>query len=121
MAKQKRNTKGLKPWPKGKSGNPAGLPKGYIRASVLFNELLNGKMPVIEGGKKKLKKRMDIMMMKAVADSISADSANERTHARESIISRIEGKPVQPITGEGGLPLIPPTIIVKFPDGKQSP
>lgn len=55
-------------------------------------------MPVIEDGKRKMKKRMDVMAIKAVADAISdQNTANERTKARESIYNRIEGKPVQPI------------------------
>ena len=99
MTNYKPNMSGLRPpWKKGESGNSAGLPKGYIRASTVFNDLLQGKMPVIEDGKRKMKKRMDVMAIKAVADAISdQNSASERTKARESIYSRIEGKPVQPI------------------------
>ena len=81
----------------GQSGNPAGLPKGYVRASTMYAELLKGKVPITEDGKVRKVTRHEAMMIKAMNDAMAAASANERTTARESILSRIEGKPVQPI------------------------
>ena len=87
-----------KGWKKGQSGNPAGLPKGYVKASTILNKLLKEKMTVIEAGEKYKRPRAEIMLMKAVADAISdSSSPSERTQAREAILNRIEGKPVQPI------------------------
>jgi len=104
MTNYKPKSKGLRPpWQKGESGNPAGLPKGYERASTRFNRFLKSKIDVEEKGpdgriKKSKKVAHDVLIMKAIHDAVSStNSATERTQARESILSRIEGKPVQPI------------------------
>ena len=90
--------KNLKPYQKGQSGNLAGLPKGYVRASTLLNKFLKVKIEVREGGKILKKEASDVIAMKAIHDAVSStNSATERTQARESIYSRIEGRPVQPI------------------------
>ena len=98
-----QNNPNFKPrFVKGQSGNPAGLPKGYIRASTYFNKILQGKIDVESRGPdgrilKKKEIAHKVMMLKALHDAVGAGSASERTQARESILSRIEGKPVQVI------------------------
>jgi hypothetical protein len=99
MTNYKPNTSGLKlPWKKGESGNAAGLPKGYVRASTILARLLEKKITVEEAGKNLKLTRKEAMFLTALNDAVNANNtASERTQARESVLSRIEGKPVQPI------------------------
>ena len=97
MANNPNHLKNLKPFQKGQSGSPAGLPKGNVRASTFLNRFLQGKIEVTEGGKVKKITRHEAILLKAINDAIAAPTARERTNARESILNRIEGKPVQPI------------------------
>ncbi|MDD4178857.1 MAG: DUF5681 domain-containing protein [Candidatus Margulisbacteria bacterium] len=101
--------KNLRPYQKGQSGNPAGLPKGYVRASTFLNKFLQGKISVTEGGKVKKVTRHEAILLKAINDAIAAPTARERTTARESIYNRIEGKPVQPIGS-----IVEPEIILQI-------
>jgi len=87
-----------KPWPKGVSGNPAGLPKGYVRASTILNKLLQGKMTVEEAGKKLKRTRQEVLLMKLVVNAYDPkNTASEQVKAAAEVLNRIEGKPVQPI------------------------
>ena len=110
------NNQNLIPYKKGESGNPAGLPKGYVRASVVYAKLLVGKMSIKQAGKTLKKTRREVMMIKAVLDALDEkNTASERTQARESVLSRIEGKPVQPL---GAAPDTEVTLIIKGKEAK---
>jgi len=98
----------LKPWKKGQSGNPKGLPKGYIQTKTLITKLIMEKITVTEGMERTKKTRQEVLILKAFADALSDNNtARARTQARESLFNRLEGKPVQPI----GAPLEPAVIL----------
>jgi rRNA pseudouridine-1189 N-methylase Emg1 (Nep1/Mra1 family) len=93
--KQKANLRPAKP---GESGNPHGLPKGYVRASTIITKLLKKEMTVEEAGRKMKRPIGEVLWMIAVKDAMDrtvGTSAQGRAIARDSIVSRVEGKAVQ--------------------------
>ena len=116
-AKSNRN---LRPAKKGEVRNPKGKAKGIPNYQTIYGKILNGMMTVEQGGRKLKRTRREIMCMQGVKDSMdNKNTANERTRARESIESRIEGKPFLPITGKEGIPLETPIINVFPIDGNK--
>lgn len=94
-----KNTKGLRPWKPGQSGNPGGNPKGLVaevRAKFgkdiipileVFRDLATGKTPPgYEGAEIK---------------------TSDRIKAGEEVISRVIGKPVQAIEGDVSVGMSP--------------
>ncbi len=103
-------------FPPGQSGNPTGLPKGYVRASTILNKLLQGKMTVEEAGKKLKRTRQEVLLMKLVVNAFDPkNTASEQVKAAAEVLNRIEGKPIQPI---GAAPDTEVTLIISGPETK---
>lgn len=111
--------KNLKPFQKGVSGNPAGLPKGYVRSSTILNRLMKAKITVVNAqGKKERKPAGEVLLQKLVANAIDdRRTGHEQIKAVETILNRIEGKPLQPISYPEWIPIKPPTLNVMPVDG----
>jgi hypothetical protein len=114
----------IKPrWKKGESGNPAGLPKGYVRASTILNKLLKAKITVVNAqGKKERKPAGEVLLQKLVANAIDdRRTGHEQIKAAETILNRIEGKAIQPISYPEGIPVAPPILNVMPVEGTDAP
>jgi len=114
----------IKPrWKKGESGNPAGLPKGYVRASTILNKLLKAKITVVNAqGKKERKPAGEVLLQKLVANAIDdRRTGHEQIKAAETILNRIEGKAIQPISYPEGIPTAPPVLNVMPVEGTDAP
>ncbi|MCA6513907.1 MAG: hypothetical protein IM569_13715 [Chitinophagaceae bacterium] len=97
MATVKRNTKGLKPFPKGKSGNPNGRPKKLPALDVLMAEVLGEEKDGMSAAKAILAK----LRQKAAAGDV---------RAAEILLDRAYGKAKQ------SLEVTDRTIIVQHED-----
>jgi hypothetical protein len=97
MATVKRNTKGLKPFPKGKSGNPKGRPKKLPALDVLMAEVLGEEKDGMSAAKAILAK----LRQKAAAGDV---------RAAEILLDRAYGKAKQ------SLEVTDRTIIVQHED-----
>ena len=106
--KQRRN---LEPAKKGEVRNPKGI--SGSRCKEKLAKLVEGTISIRDlntGRSKKLPYR-DVMLMKLIKNSIDdKNSASEQIKAVTTIMERLEGKAVQPISGPEGIPLQPPII-----------
>ena len=96
MEAVKRNTKGLKPFPKGKSGNPNGRPKKLPKLDELMAEILGEE----KDGK---------TAAQAILAALRAKAAKGDTKAAQILLDRAYGKPKE--TLEQNLTVSQPIII----------
>lgn len=93
----KTNLKHLKPWKKGESGNPKGKPPGtknfrdvlekIMRTEMLAKDPFNGEMRMISN--------QELLMLKLVSIARSKSTSIKDLRAIETIMDRIDGKPIQ--------------------------
>lgn len=69
----------------GQSGNPKGRKKGSKNTDVLFEEISNKKIIVIEGGKRVKKTIKEGIIHKAHLDALKGDNK-----ARDTVLKRLE-------------------------------
>jgi hypothetical protein len=84
----------LKPWPKGKSGNPGGRPKTKIITAEL-ERLLDQEAPDAAGKS----------WAAVIAETLLRQARAGDVRAISELANRIEGKPLQPVdlNADGGL------------------
>lgn len=80
---------GLRPWPKGVSGNPAGKPKGTVHLTTMLKRYLEckGDFKMPDGSKRKLKYGEGIVL-KLITKALKGDNV-----AIREIYDRLEGRP----------------------------
>lgn len=100
MAKNRENIreKNLIPFVKGKSGNPNGRPKGRKNFSTLYFEAL-------EHLAKLNNTTADALELEMHANALKKARAGDFAFYRDTL-DRLHGKPVQPLGGADGGPLI---------------
>lgn len=99
----------------GNNANPKGRPKGSKSLSSLFRKALKFKMDATDP-RTKLNRQMTLAEIIVLATVQQAAKGNVR--AMNMILDRLEGKPVQPISGPNGEALQgpPPQIIFQAVD-----
>ena len=96
-----RNGGTLKPYKKGQSGNPDGLPKGYKHLKTILRKASMAKLPWKDlQGKKMIMKAGEAMVYTMYAHAIKGD-----TKAAKIIFEYQEDKSLQ-VTGAGGAPIM---------------
>lgn len=85
------NKQNLIPFPKGRSGNPKGKPKGTVSITTHLKRLMTAKLsvPELTGSDVKLAAK-ELIALRLVKDAINGNS-----HAQDTIIERLEGKVTQ--------------------------
>jgi len=96
MANVKRNISGLKPFPKGKSGNPNGRPKKLPKLDDLMAEVLGDEKDGISAAQ-------------AILAALRAKAAKGDTKAAQILLDRAYGKPKETI--DQNLTIAKPIII----------
>lgn len=84
-------------WKKGASGNPKGRPKG-ITISEAYRIAISQLVPRDPRGRSFAEK---------IGEAIASKAAKGDIRCAEEIANRLEGKPVQALTGAGGSVLFP--------------
>ena len=99
----------------GHSGNPAGMKKGTRSWKHLFAKALKYKVDATDP-RTKLTRRMSLAEVIVLATVSQAAKGNIR--AANTIMDRMEGKAVQPVSGPDGeaIPMTPPQIIFQAVD-----
>lgn len=92
----------------GQSGNPNGAPKGK-RISTIMKELLEKEL---EGPDPSSGQYRKMTMAEIIALAMVKEASTGNVKAAKEVMDRTEGKVPQPLTGEGGAPLLPPVISV---------
>lgn len=99
-------------WKKGQSGNPKGRKKGIPDVRTQIKELFGKKKRVLDPltGNHKSQSIQRQVILAQIGRALKGD-----TKAFNSLIDRLEGKAVQPISGPDGEALLsaPPQIILR--------
>lgn len=90
MAEIKHNGGTLTPFQKGKSGNPAGLPKGTKHLSTYLKLALNDTM-TYKGLKRPIS---EVIILELIAKAVNNKSAKTQLMAISEILDRTEGKAI---------------------------
>ena len=78
----------------GKSGNPAGRPKGKKNLKTLLEQRLRKTVTIVEKGRKKTVTMGEVVVAKLIADAAAGDAL-----ARRDLIRLMEGMIDKPETG----------------------
>jgi hypothetical protein len=97
---------GLKPFPKGQSGNPGGVAKGTTFISEAYKRLLA--MTPAELVTYQPKSGAEQLALEHIRQGIS--DPDKRTQAIREIADRTEGRPKQPIEGSGSFGITMPQL-----------
>lgn len=92
----------------GQSGNPNGAPPGR-RLATLLKKILDGEIEIddLETGLKRKVTKAEV-----VALSLFKQAVKGNVKAIKEVFDQVDGKLPQPLIGDGGMPLFPPTIIM---------
>lgn len=99
-------------FPKGKSGNPAGRPKGYEKRIRECVESMTADDPVPdpEGGKDEDGKPLKIPAFEAIVKRAVLDAIRGDKYARDFIADRLMGKPKQQVSITPDSVEVPPEL-----------
>jgi hypothetical protein len=100
MSPKENSLKNLRPYKKGKSGNPNGRPKGSKSVSTVLKKLLKEeiKYTTIHTGGKEVKLTLaDALAYNLYKTALHSDREDIKLKASDMIMDRTEGKPLQSI------------------------
>lgn len=104
-------TRGLTPWPKGVSGNPAGRPKGAVNISQRVQRILEGEEKLPANIKKMIEElygpKADRAAVDAVVLSLLVGALRGDARAAKELFDRGYGKVAEPVelSGPDGGPI----------------
>jgi hypothetical protein len=100
----KRNTKGLKPFKKGESGNPSGRPK-TLPLTEAYREIAQMRVPKNVDPKQRTYSQL-------IALAIASEAMHGKVQAAIEIADRIEGKAINRVdfTGDVAVTVAPATL-----------
>ena len=93
----------LKPFRKGQSGNPFGVPKGTKHFATIANAILDTITEWEEGEEKIELTRRELMAYRLVKDAVDSDDPAVRVRAVKELLDRIDGKSKQTIDIEAAI------------------
>lgn len=98
------NNENLKPFKKGQSGNPFGLPKGTRHFATIANAILDTLtvLDVGEGVKIEMTRR-EAMAYRLIKDAIESEDPAARVRAARELLDRIDGKAKQTLDIEAAI------------------
>lgn len=102
MTNKKPNTKNLKPWQPGQSGNPKGLKKGTKQLTTILQKLVDRKIKVRDPFVKS-KKKIEMTVGEALNFNLLALGLKGNIKALTLIYDRIEGKAINQMEISGSL------------------